>query len=298
MTRQDSRPAGGPARPMDLDVFALPGHLRLEAAFGLLRGAPVCIVLDVVRATSAIVLLFERGAVQVHVGRDLAAGRRLAAAAPGRYLDCGEDDFGRQAPGFCWPTSPTALATAPVAGREVVFCTANGTGCIHAAVAAGARAVLLGGFRNAAAVARRAAELALAGDAPVVLVGSGRFGNRTPALEDLYCAGYLARLVREHLAAARGELVLSDSVRVAEALYRAYPSRLAAFYDSGSGQGLLRAGAPPRDLELCAELDTSGVVPEVVLDGGRPPHPVRLIPEAEPPGDPAARPAQAAGEAQ
>ncbi len=264
---------------MDLEVYALPGHLPLPAAAGAADPAPVCIVLDVVRATSSILLLFERGAARIHVGRDLASGRRLADRQPGRYIDCGEDVFGRKAPGFSWSTSPTELAAAPVGGREVVFCTVNGTGCIHAAVAAGARAVLLGSFRNASAVAARAAELALADGAPVIIVGSGRHGNRTTALEDVYCGGYLGRLVWSRLEAAGREPLVSDSVRVAEAVYRAYPSRLDALRDSGSGRGLLAQGAPPTDLELCAALDTTDIVPEVPLGGRRPAYPVELIVE-------------------
>lgn len=262
---------------MDLEVLALPSHLLAQASAGQDGPAPVCIVLDVIRATSSILTLFERGAARVHVGRDLASGRRLAESAPGRYLDCGEDALGRRAPGFTWSTSPTELAEAPVEGREVIFCTVNGTGCIHAAVTVGAQAVLLGGFRNASAVAARAARLALDTRAPVVVVGSGRYGNRTTALDDVYCGGYLARLVRDRLATAGRELRVSDSVRVAEAVYRAYPSRLDALRDSGSGRGLLALGVPPSDLEMCAALDTTIIVPEVPLGDRRPAHPVDLI---------------------
>ncbi len=262
---------------MDLEVYALPGHLPLPAADGSKDPAPVCIVLDVIRATSSILLLFERGAARVHVGRDLASGRRLAEREPGRYVDCGEDAFGRRAPGFSWSTSPTELGQAPVRGREVIFCTVNGTGCIHAAVAAGARAVLVGGFRNASAVAARAADMALSADAPVIVVGSGRHGNRTTALDDVFCAGYLGRLVWNRLEAAGRQPLVSDSVRVAEAVYRAYPSRLDGLRDSGSGRGLLAQGMPLTDLELCAALDTTAIVPEVPLGGARPEHPVDLI---------------------
>lgn len=264
-------------RPMDLEVYALPGHLLAQASAGQDGPPPVCIVLDVVRATSSILMLFERGAVRVHVGRDLAAGRWLAEREPGRYVDCGEDAFGRRAPGFTWSTSPTELAEAPVEGREVVFCTVNGTGCIHAAVSAGAQAVLLGSFRNASAVAARAARLALTAGAPVVILGSGRHGNRTAALDDVYCGGYIGRLVWDCLAAAGRDLRMSDSVRVAEAVYRSYPSRLDALRDSGSGRGLLALGAPATDLEICAALDATIIVPEVPLDGRRPAHPVDLI---------------------
>lgn len=259
----------------DLEVYALPSHLLVPGAAP--PSAPVAIVLDVVRATSSMIGLFERGARRVHVARDLASGQGFARREPGRYVDFGEDSYGRRAPGFTWPTSPTEHAGVSVAGREVVFCTVNGTGCIHAAVAAGARAVLLGGFRNAAAVAARAGDLALAHDAPVVIVGSGRFANRTAALEDVYCGGYLGRLVLDRLAAAGRGPRTSDSFRIAEILWRAYPSRVEALRDSGSGRALRANGAPESDFDFCAALDTTAIVPEVPLAGRRPDHPVLLV---------------------
>lgn len=266
-----------PGGRIDLEVYALPSHLLIPGAARPPELAPVVIVLDVVRATSAMVGLFERGATRIHVARDLASGRLLADREPGRYVDFGEDVFGRRAPGFTWATSPTEHAAAQVAGREVVFCTVNGTGCIHAAVAAGARAVLLGAFRNARAVAERAADLAIAHDAPVVVVGSGRFGNRSAALEDVYCGGYIGRLVIERLAAAGRKLRIGDSQRIAEALLQVYPSRLTALRESGSGRGLIANGAPEADFEFCAALDTTNIVPEVWTGGPLPTYPVDLV---------------------
>lgn len=285
-----------PGGRLDLEVYALPSHLLIPGATPLPDSAPVAIVLDVVRATSAMVGLFERGAARIHAARDLASGRWLAEREPGRYLDFGEDAFGRRAPGFTWPTSPTDHAEAPVAGREVVFCTVNGTGCIHAAVAAGARAVLVGSFRNASAVAARAAGLALAHASPVVIVGSGRFANRTTALEDVYCGGYLGRLVVERLTAAGRTLRVSDSYRIAEALGRVYGSHLEALRDGGSGRALLANGAPPRDFEFCAALDTTRIVPEVHIGGPAPSHPVDLIEIEGGDGDGAAPVAPVLGE--
>jgi 2-phosphosulfolactate phosphatase len=266
-----------PGSRIDLEVYALPSHLLVPGAPHAPQRPPVCIVLDVVRATSTMVLLFERGATRIHVSRDLDSGLRMVQSAPGRYVDFAEDIYGRRAPGFTWPTSPAENAAAPVQGREVVFCTVNGTGCIHAAVLAGARGVLLGSFRNATAVATRAADLALAHDAPVVLVGSGRFGNRSAALEDVACGGYLGRLVLDRLKASGRTPFPSDSFVVAERLYLSYGSRVEALRDSGSGRGLMRNGAPEADFDICAALDTTTIVPEVPVAGGAPAHPVQLI---------------------
>src|SRR5262249_37579059 len=95
----------------------------------------------------------------------------------------GGDGRGSPPPGFDRGNSPAEYTPDRVRGRTVVFTTTNGTRALLALQ--GARRVAVGGFVNAAAVARWAA--AEPGDVLLVCAGEkGRF-----CLEDAVCAGLL-----------------------------------------------------------------------------------------------------------
>jgi 2-phosphosulfolactate phosphatase len=211
-----------------------------------LAGATV-VVLDVVRASTTIVTALAGGArAVVPVGSPAEARARARAWEDGPVLVGGERG-GSPPPGFDCGNSPAEYTRERVAGRTVIFTTTNGTRALLAVE--GARRVSVGGFVNAAGVARWAA----AEPDDVLLVCAGERGRF--CLEDAVCAGLLvARLEEAHGA-------LSDSARAARALWARYAGDLPAMLEDAAWAQALVAQGRGSDLPLCVALDVHHVVP-------------------------------------
>ena len=244
--------------------------MKLQVAF-LPRDVPtaagrVCVVLDVLRASSTLVTLLAHGAEPVHVAGTVDAARALAARLPRRPLLCGEVG-GLPPPGFDHGNSPTELAALDLRGRPAVLATSNGTRAL--ALLADAPAVLVGCFLNAAAVVARGQELARALGADLAFVCAGDNGGTEFSLEDALAAGFL---VDRALADPRVDgpaPALDDAALAAWRLYRSYagdrsPAAAAAqgFADAFHGRELAALGFHA-DLAYCAQVDTSDVVPHL-----------------------------------
>ncbi len=214
----------------------------------------VLVVVDVLRATTSLLVLIERGCAGVIVAPTVEAARRFGRAHPAA-LTAGEEG-GRAPQGFDFGNSPAAFARADVAGREVVLATTNGTRAMHAA--RGAAVTLAGCLRNRAAVAREAAEAAESGHG-LTVVCAGREGRFS--LDDAYTAGAIVDAILAEPARGR-ECDPTDAARAAQALYHAFPEADALFRTTRAGQNVIRIGLE-EDLRYCAERDRSTVVPRV-----------------------------------
>jgi 2-phosphosulfolactate phosphatase len=240
---------------MNLDVAFLPSP-------AVNRTNIVVIVVDVLRASSTIVTLFERGCPQVLLAKSVADGRRLARG--GGHLLAGERN-GLPPPDFDLGNSPVELQNLDLAGRTVVLTTSNGTVAMQKV--AGARAVFVGCYLNARACCGRALELARGAGADLTVVCAGR--QRRFALDDAACAGYLAATIAE---LEGGPVTLTDAARGALRLWQSYDDPPAAFRDSATGRRVLEIGHA-EDLALCARMNVSEVVPR--LAPGQPPRLIR-----------------------
>jgi len=226
----------------------------------------VCVVVDVLRASTSLVTLVERGAEAVYIAPSVALARQRAGRLPGAVV-AGEE--GGLAPeGFDYGNSPVELSTAEVRGRPVVFVTTNGTAAIRAV--AGLGPVLIGAMRNGAAAAAEAVRLARGSGSDVTVVCAGREGGF--GLDDAYCAGYLASRFL-----AYGECDLTDGAEAALLLFRSEPDALAVFTRAAAGRNIIRLGLTA-DVSYCAQRDCSSTVPalgrqlrllEETVPGGR-----------------------------
>ncbi len=282
-----ARLADGP-RSLVVDVLLTPAELGNVGP--RLAPADVAIVIDVIRATTTLAVLFDGGCARVLVAGDIPGARAFAARQPGMYLLAGEVG-GLPPPGFDFGNSPVEFAAADLRGREVVFSTTNGTRALRACVGAGA--ILAGSLRNAQAVCRAALRQALAAPAEqpapvltgappayppgetasearaepapnaprVVIVCSGRLGR--PAVDDTLCAGVLVEHL-ERLAPAPGcALTLLDGAQVARRVAAGTPELLEALRASAAGQAVVNVGLEA-DLAFCAAVDASASVPQVM----------------------------------
>jgi len=274
-------------RSLVVDVLLTPAELGGELRPG---PADVAIVIDVIRATTTLAVLFDGGCAGALVAGDIPAARAFAAGHPGVYLLAGEVG-GLPPPGFDFGNSPVELAAADLRGRQVIFSTTNGTRALH--TCAGAGAILAGSLRNAQAVCHAALRLALAApanrapapsaDQPrearsdetasearvepgpavprVVIVCSGRLGR--PAVDDTLCAGVLLEHLEGLASSAGCALRLLDGAHLARRVAAGTPALADVLRASAAGQAIANVGLEA-DLAFCAEVDASQSVPQVV----------------------------------
>ncbi len=215
----------------------------------------VCVVIDVLRATTVIATLFERACPRVYVaaGHDKA---RTYARQHG-YLLCGETE-GYKVPDFDYGNSPVEFAALDFTGRPAVLSTTNGTKAT--AVVAGARRVFLGAAINRMAVAQAVWREAVEWDADIVVVCSGT--NDQFTLEDATVAG----LYVEAIAAQAEPWTVpdqADSAIAARRLWQTEPNLLRGLMEGVHARTLADRGFG-EDVGYCTAIDTLNHVPTLV----------------------------------
>jgi 2-phosphosulfolactate phosphatase len=232
---------------MRLDVLLLPSELPARP-----RPEPSAVVIDVLRATTSIVVAFANGCRSILPVASVEEAMRARAADPAVVL-AGEMG-GLRVEGFDLGNSPREFTRAAVGGRDVVLTTSNGTKAMRA-VGPG-RTVAMGALRNRAAVGDWL--LSRGGDGLIVCAGyEGAF-----SLEDALCAG----AILDHAARRSSQLSLGDGARACRLLWERLGSELPALLGgTGWGERLRGLGLEP-DLALCGVADATDVVP-VMRDG-------------------------------
>lgn len=261
----------------------------------------VAIVIDVIRATTTLVTMFERGARSVTLANDATSARASISQHVSTLL-VGEVG-GLHPPDFAYGNSPVALSRVDFRQHDLIFSTSNGTKALVAA--AGAAAVIAACLRNGRAAVGTALDLARSLQSDISIVCAGRVGGTQHGLDDLICAGYL---VEQLLAQAGGVIAawqpdadfamtvprtpgepnsveLDDSAHIALRLYRSVvhhplqPTQSeieTAFRQTGAAQGLMRLGLA-EDVTFCAHIDVSEVVPRLARPGEASPYPLSLL---------------------
>jgi len=238
-------------------------ELRLDVALlpSLIRDAPsVFAVVDVLRASTSIVTLLERGVPAVIPAAGVDQARALRKRLPGRHLLCGEQG-GLAPPGFDYGNSPAEFAAATFDERPAILATSNGTRILNDL--ADAPAVLVGALVNREAVAAALLALAAEHGCDATIVCAAAPGGRSIALEDALGAGAIAE------AALRQDPSLrpTDAALFARDAFRAAAAGLRpALASARHGAELIAAGFNA-DIEYCARLDASTTVPLLHRDG-------------------------------
>jgi 2-phosphosulfolactate phosphatase len=219
----------------------------------------VCIVVDVLRASSTIVTMLERGAQEVLLAPTIEEARGLHEELPG-YLLCGEEG-GLPPPGFDYGNSPSELSALDLNGQQAILCTSNGTRAIVAA--AGAPLVLVGCLLNATAVASAARREAAARGLAIAVVCAGEEGGSAFAAEDALGAGAIVDAIVDPGRRSPTALELTDETQAALEQYRAQRGREeAALQETAHGRDLLALGLG-QDLAFCAQRDRFAATPRL-----------------------------------
>ncbi len=220
-------------------------------------------VVDVLRATTTIAVLFHAGLRRLTCADDEAAARALAAERGALLFG---EVGGLPPQGFDFGNSPVEALDAPVSEREAVLFTTNGTRALCAL--AGRGAVVTGALANASAVATE-----LARHQRVAIVCAGNAAGLRFALEDFAAA---AALVQSALKLAPGAEVgdaaalAAETARYDDWLRAGLPQRTEASGRLIGGSEHARRLAVlglSADIRFAAERDTAPVVPRVVEAG-------------------------------
>jgi len=222
----------------------------------------VCVVFDILRATSTFVTALHQGAARIIPVSDIAEALAWREKEPQTLL-AGERDGVRISAAqtgsiaFDLGNSPREFGPEIVRGRTIVSTTTNGTRALNACSAAAA--VLAGSFLNLGATARYI-QNSPAEDILLVCAGTGPFA----ALEDVLAAGALT----QRLLAALGECALADSAAIAWRTFLPVENHLAAVLPTtDNGRRLMAIPELRDDVAFCAQTDVYPLVAGQTADG-------------------------------
>jgi len=224
--------------------------------------ATVCVVFDVLRATSTVITALANGANAVIPVAEIPEALAIRRKQPDVLL-AGERD-GVRIPASLTGSIPFDLGNSPreftqsvVAGKTIVTTTTNGTRALRAC--AKAQATFAAAFLNLGATAERILQLR---PTNLLLVCSGTYEQA--ALEDILAAGALADLVWPQYEAGD----VADTARAARDLYRLHEKDLCgALGQSKNGRRLLTRPDLKDDVEFCSRIDQKRLVVKLSPDG-------------------------------
>lgn len=240
LAASDARPLVVSILPRDVDPVAFAGRLA--------------IVIDVLRASTVICAALAAGAIEIVPTLSVEDARALASARQrkGETVVLGGERGGVRIQGFELDNSPASYTPETVGRRTLVFTTTNGTAALlHAR---GAARVLVGSLVNRESICD-----AVAHDSRVVhILCAGTQGETS--MDDCLAAGAIV----DRLLQRGRKLVSDDAGLVCLRLWRSCEDRaslIAALRTSRGGRQLGQIGFGS-DIERCAELDSSAVVPQ------------------------------------
>ncbi|MBG0858213.1 MAG: 2-phosphosulfolactate phosphatase [Bacteroidales bacterium] len=215
-----------------------------------LHSGSVVVIIDILRATSAICTAFENGAASIIPVADVPEakeyknrGYQVAAERDGYVLDFA--DFGN---------SPFNFTREKVEGRTIVYSTTNGTGIIR--MASSAYKIVIGSFLNISALV----SWLISQERDVVLFCAG-WKNRFN-LEDTICAGAIAeRLMETSLYST-----ICDSTKAALDLWSLAKSDLRGYIEKVAHRTRLRNKGLDDCIDFCMTPDFTKKIP--VIENG------------------------------
>lgn len=225
-------------------------------------GDTLCVVFDILRATSTFVTALQQGARRVIPVSEITAALAWRAHDP-RVLLAGERDGLKIGPAltggitFDLGNSPREFTTEIVRDQDIVATTTNGTRALAACT--GAAVILAGAFLNLSATARFMA----AHPARRILLVCAGTGSH-PAWEDILAAGALAK----RLLAGSESYNLADSAHIALSAWAAAEHSLPEILPTtDNGRRLMTLPELREDVAFCAQTDVCAIVARQI-DGG------------------------------
>lgn len=222
----------------------------------------MCVVFDILRATSTMLTALANGAAAVVPAEDIPEALELHKRNPGALL-AGERNGVRiranltGSVDFDLGNSPREFTSDRVAGRTIVMTTTNGTRALRAA--SSAKRVIVGGLLNLSAIAT---DVQAHPHDELLVVCSGTLEQAS--IEDALAAGALCDLLWHQYLPRE----IADSAQIARELYLAHRGDLfAAMRLSRNGRRLLGMPELRDDVPFCLQRDTMQRVALLGTDG-------------------------------
>lgn len=235
-----------------IEVLLSPADYQARAARGFV--GEVCVVFDVLRATSVMVAGLANGATGFIPVAEISEAIAWQKRQPDALL-AGEREglkiIAAQSGGvdFDLGNSPREYTSTRVAGRIIITTTTNGTRALRACDSADL--VVVGSFLNLAVTAQW---LLTQKVEKLTLVCAGT--EESAALEDVLCAGALCDL----LANGSGGVELVDAAEVARGVYRGATDLSGMIKHARNGRRLLLNPELGDDVDYCLRRDVFNVV--------------------------------------
>jgi 2-phosphosulfolactate phosphatase len=218
----------------------------------------VVVVIDVLRTTTAIVQAIHAKCETIIPVLTPDEARDIAKELPPEHTILAGTRKGKKLEGFQLSSSPLDYNEERVRDKTVVLTTTNGTRTLRKAAVG--KAVLIGAFLNATAVA----DVCYGRTEDILLVCSGLLGRF--ALEDVICAGLILKTLGQR-PGPEASLVKSDSALAAEVLYERFGSDLLSMLRLSAWGCRLQDQGADDDLIFSVQVDVASVVP--VLEENR-----------------------------
>lgn len=217
--------------------------------FRTMNDTHICVVNDILRATTSICTAISNGAKAIIPVRTIEQAKEYKDKG---YLVAGER-IEKTFPFADWGNSALEFTKERVCGNEIVHSTTNGTVAISIASEGNPQEIVIGAFCNLSCLS----DYLVAKGKDVQIFCSG--WKNTPALEDTVFAGALA----EKLLQSGKFENKNDSTNIALALWREAKSDLRAYMEKASHIHRLRKYHMDDVFDYTFQIDTCNVVPKL-----------------------------------
>lgn len=217
--------------------------------FRTMNDTHICVVNDILRATTSICTAISNGAKAIIPVRTIEQAKEYKDKG---YLVAGER-IEKTFPFADWGNSALEFTKERVCGNEIVHSTTNGTVAISIAKEGNPQEIVIGAFCNLSFLS----DYLVAKGKDVQIFCSG--WKNTPALEDTVFAGALA----EKLLQSGKFENKNDSTNLALALWREAKSDLRAYMEKASHIHRLRKYHMDDVFDYTFQIDTCNVVPKL-----------------------------------
>lgn len=226
----------------------------------------LCVVIDVLRATTTITMAIANGAAEVYPCVDVPEARACLKSQSNKDCLLGGEARGEFIPGFDLGNSPFEyMDPNEISGKTVISTTSNGTPMIRKAYEITQQPVYLAALINLSAVSDTVAKKALHEQKEsITVICSGRYDNAS--LEDILCAGLIANKVKEGLMAADKSPALSDGALMAGHFAEESRGMIFDLVSKSEAGRFLHDTGFAEDVRFCCRTDISRAIPIFVGD--------------------------------